>query len=189
MLISNLENVKKEIQAARKGEYTPWIFKEGKLADDVILIDALEVMDAFAKNIVKVDKMPLETQEKLIDFIRNNAEINGNTYNYGGNITNDMNYNIAKIGEYYYALVMFHLGGDIRGNYTHYLLLKFENIDSFFCVNENYFSKEVNSRYYADVNIFSELYSVYDSYNGEDVGEYYELEVKDLLQRIREEIK
>lgn len=64
MLISNLENVKKEIQAAREGERAAWIFKNGKLADDIIAIEALEVIDAFVENIVNVDEMPLETQKK-----------------------------------------------------------------------------------------------------------------------------
>lgn len=71
MLISNLENVKKEIQAAREGERAAWIFKNGKLADDIIAIEALEVIDAFVENIVNVDEMPLETQKKqLILFVK-----------------------------------------------------------------------------------------------------------------------
>ncbi len=184
MLISNLENVKKEIQAARKGEYAAWIFKDGKLADNILLVDTLEVIEAFAKNVINLDNMPAETQEKLIDFIRKESEINENTYNYGGNITNDMNYNICKIGSYYYALVMFHLGGDIRGNYTDYLLLKFEYVDDFFSVNDACFYKEIDKRYSADINIFSEMYTVYDSFQGEDIGEFWELEVNDLLDKI-----
>lgn len=188
MLISNLENVKKEIQAARKGEYAVWIFKNGKLIDDVMLIDALEVIDAFAENIVNVDKMPLKTQEKLIDFIYNNTEINDNTYNHGGKITNDMNYNIVKIGKYYYALVMFHLGGDIRGNYTHYLLLRFEEVYDFFSINETYFTKGIGKRYDVDMNIFSEKYSVWDNFCGKDIGEFYEIETGELLKKIIQEV-
>ena len=121
MLISNLENVKKEIQITRKGEFAAGIYKDGKLADNIILVDALKVIDAFAKNVINLDNMPAEEQEKLIDFICNNAEVNGNTYNCNGKITNDMNYNIVKIGNYYYAVIMFLLGGDIRGRYTDYL--------------------------------------------------------------------
>ena len=58
------------------------------------------MIDAFEKNIINLNNMPAKKQKKLIDFICDNAEVNGNTYNSGGNITNDMKYNIAKIGEY-----------------------------------------------------------------------------------------
>lgn len=184
MLISNLENVKKEIQGAREGEHAAWIFKDGKLADGIIAVDAFEVIDAFAENIVNADKMPLKTQEKLVNFICENAETSGNTYNYNSPITNDMNYNIIKIGGYYYVLVMFHLGGDIRGNYTDYLLLKFEDVDDFFSINETYFTKGIGKRYDVDMNIFSEKYSVWDNFCGKDVGEFYEIETGELLKKI-----
>ena len=189
MLISNLENVKKEIQAAREGKHAAWIFKNGKLADDIIAIDALEVIAAFAENIVNTDKMPLETQKKLVNFICENAETSGNTCNYNGLITNDMNYNIIKIGNYYYTLVMFHLGGDIRGNYTDYLLLRFEEIYDFFSINETYFTKGIGkSRYDVDMNIFSEKYSVWDNFYNKYVGEFYEIESGELLKKIIQEV-
>lgn len=187
MLISNLENVKKEIQGAREGEHTAWIFKDGKLADNVILVDALEVIDAFAENIVNVDKMPSDAQEKLVNFIRDNVKDCNNTYNFNGKISNDIDYNIAKIGNYYYILAMFHLGGDIRGNYTDYLLLKFEDVDDFFSINETYFTKGIGKRYDVDMNIFSEKYSVWDNFCGKDVGEFYEIETGELLKKIIQE--
>ena len=57
MLISNLENVKKEIQITRKGEFAAGIYKDGKLTDNIILADALKVIDAFAKNVINLNKM------------------------------------------------------------------------------------------------------------------------------------
>ena len=190
MLISNLENVKKEIQITRKGEFAAGIYKYGKLTDNIILADALKVIDAFAKNIINLNNMPAKKQKKLIYFICDNAEVNGNTYNSGGNITNDMKYNIAKIGEYYYALVTFHLGGDIQGNYTDYLLMKFEDIESFYSINGEYgFVKDINNQYYVDIDIFTKLYSVYNSCTGDFVGEFYEIEAEELLKQIKRGIK
>lgn len=190
MLISNLENVKKEIQITRKGEFAAGIYKDGKLADNIILVDALKVIEAFAKNVINLDNMPAEEQEKLIDFICNNAEINGNTYNCNGKITNDMNYNIVKIGNYYYAVIMFHLGGDTTGRYTDYLLLKFEDVDDFFSINGKYgFDKVINNEYYADIDIFSSTYEVRSRVEGIYIGEFYEVETGELLKQIKRGIK
>lgn len=190
MLISNLENVKKEIQITRKGEFAAGIYKDGKLADNIILVDALKVIEAFAKNVINLDNMPAEEQEKLIDFICNNAEVNGNTYNCNGKITNDMNYNIVKIGNYYYAVIMFLLGGDIRGRYTDYLLLKFEDVDDFFSINGKYgFDKVINNEYYADIDIFSNTYEVRSRVEGIYIGEFYEVETGELLKQIKRGIK
>ena len=44
--------------------------------------------------------------------------------------------------------------------------------------------KDVNDHMVADLNIFSETYNVYDYEKQEDVGEFYELELKDLLEEI-----
>lgn len=190
MLISNLENVKKEIQITRKGEFAAWIYKDGKLADNILLVDTLEVIEAFAKNVINLDNMPAEEQEKLIDFICDNAEVNGNTYNCNGKITNDMNYNIVKIGNYYYAVIMFLLGGDIRGRYTDYLLLKFEDVDDFFSINGKYgFDKVINNEYYADIDIFSNTYEVRSRVEGIYIGEFYEVETGELLKQIKRGIK
>lgn len=190
MLISNLENVKKEIQITRKGEFAAGIYKDGKLADNILLVDTLEVIEAFAKNVINLDNMPAEEQEKLIDFICDNAEVNGNTYNCNGKITNDMNYNIVKIGNYYYAVIMFHLGGGIRGRYTDYLLLKFEDVDDFFSINGKYgFDKVINNEYYADIDIFSNTYEVRSRVEGIYIGEFYEVETGELLKQIKRGIK
>ena len=190
MVISNLENVKKEIQITRKGEFAAWIYKDGKLADNILLVDTLEVIEAFEKNVINLDNMPAEEQEKLIDFICNNAEVNGNTYNCNGKITNDMNYNIVKIGNYYYAVIMFLLGGDIRGRYTDYLLLKFEDVDDFFSINGKYgFDKVINNEYYADIDIFSNTYEVRSRVEGIYIGEFYEVETGELLKQIKRGIK
>lgn len=83
---------------------------------------------------------------------------------------------------------MFHLGGDIWGNYTDYLLLRFEEVYDFFSINETYFTKRISERYDVDMSIFSEEYSVWDNFCGKDVGEFYEIETRELLKKIIQEV-
>ena len=45
----------------------------------------------------------------------------------------------------------------------------------------------INDRYSADINLMSDIYSVYDDENHEEVGVFYELEVEDLLNQINED--
>ena len=49
-------------------------------------------------------------------------------------------------------------------------------------------SKEINDRYIADISLMTEGYNVYDYINGEDIGEFYELEKSDLLNAINETV-
>lgn len=50
-----------------------------------------------------------------------------NTYNHTGNVQNDFQWHTFKLeDETYIVLLAFHIGGDIRGNYTDYIVLEFD---------------------------------------------------------------
>ena len=46
----------------------------------------------------------------------------------------------------------------------------------------------INDRYYADIDLFSEEYDVYDSEKNDTVGTYWEIEKKDLFEKIIKQI-
>jgi hypothetical protein len=48
--------------------------------------------------------------------------------------------------------------------------------------------KTVNDHMVADLNIFSEMYDVYDYEKQETIGSFYCVELEDLLKEIEEEI-
>ena len=54
-----------------------------------------------------------------------------------------------------------------------------------FCLESAMQYKNINDRYMLDVNIFTEGYNVWDSESEEDLGMFYEIEVKDLLDEIK----
>ncbi len=66
-----------------------------------------------------------------LDYFQNldGAEYLGgdNTYNHSGNVQNDFQWHTIKLNDdTYIVLLAFHIWGDIRGNYTDYIVLEFD---------------------------------------------------------------
>ena len=66
-----------------------------------------------------------------LDYFQNleGAEYLGgdNTYNHSGNVQNNFQWHTIKLNDdVYIVLLAFHIGGDIRGNYTDYVVLEFD---------------------------------------------------------------
>ena len=78
---------------------------------------------------------------------------------------------------------MANLFGDIRGNYSDYFAVKFDD-GAFYELESLNQTIDINDRFCADVNLFSELYNVYDYVNQTDIGEFYEIEKSELLKEI-----
>ena len=84
-----------------------------------------------------------------------------------------------------YVLLKVHILGDIRGNYTEEILIKDCNIFNLENVNQY---KELTENLVADMCIFSEEYSVYDTNLGEEIGCFCEIELEDLLEKIEKQV-
>lgn len=110
-----------------------------------------------------------------------------NTYNWGANISNDIDYRIIKdeIDGYYYV-AMVHLFGDVRGNYSDYFVLHFDYESEWLYLENLHQSKTINEKYVADIFLLSENYEIYDYENDEYIDFFYECEVADLLKEIEE---
>jgi len=178
--MTRLENVIEQVKDARKGEYKPWIFNDdGKIADNVMCCEVLDVLE-------ELKKYEISVSDEWIEDFKNNPDVKGdNTYNFGGNISNDLNmdYMVNDDGEEI-ILIMVHLYGDIRGGYSDYFAVKFDNEYEFYELESATQIKTVNDHMVADLNIFSETYNVYDYEKQEDVGSFYCLELEDLLEEI-----
>ena len=81
-------------------------------------------------------------------------------------------------------LIMVHLYGDIRGGYSDYFAVKFDSMYEFYELESVTQIKDVKDGMVADLNALRETYNVYDYEKQEDVGEFYCLELEDLLKEI-----
>lgn len=149
----------------------PWIFDDnGKIKDNVIICDVIPWLE-------ELKDYEIEFDEELANTIKENYESWNNSYNWCANTTNDIDYMLYEN----YVLLKVHILGDIRGNYTEEILIKDCNI--FELENANQY-KELTDNLVADMCIFSEEYSVYDTNIGEEIGWFCEIELEDLLKEI-----
>ena len=98
------------------------------------------------------------------------AEFSGyNTYNYSGRIMHDFEYRTYEMQDHtFYVAISVHRGGDIRGNYTNFVLFKFDSVEEWFTTIEDITReqcggcREINGKhYYYDMSIFDECLEIY----------------------------
>ena len=180
--MTRLENVIEQVKEARKGENRPWIFNEdGKVADNVMCCEALDVLE-------ELKKYEISVSDKWIDNFLSNPKVKGdNTYNWGGNISNDLNLNYlgSVDDDNVIMVIMVHLYGDIRYGYSDYFAVKFNSGYDFYELENAVQIKDVNETMVADISIFSDTYNVYDHTSQKDIGEFYAVELEDLLEEIK----
>lgn len=180
--MTRLDNVIKDIENVNKERHA-WIYDDnGNIKDDVICGNVLELL-------YELKDYEIETfdTEKSIDYVVEHATNRWNTYNGNTNIDHNIDVAELKINGYTYMAIMVHRYGDVRVNYTDRFLVRFDNEDEIFYLESLTQHKDIaDGRYTCDINIFSEMYYVWDNENQNEVGEFYELEVEDLLESINE---
>ena len=126
--MTRLENVIEQVKDARKGANKPWIFNDdGKIADNFMCCEVLDVLE-------ELKKYEISVSDEWIENFKNNPKVKSdNTYNFSGNISNDLNmdYMTNDDGEEI-MLIMVHLFGDIRAGYSYYFALNFDRIYYFY---------------------------------------------------------
>lgn len=84
-----------------------------------------------------------------------------NSYNHSGNVQNDFNWHTFKMldkEDRYIVLLAFHIGGDIRGNYTDYIVLEFDYEVGFEELLLCDLSHEYNLTF--DLKIYNKIYAI-----------------------------
>ena len=158
----------------------PWTINEdGAINKDALVIDILPILEELK------EYEDLEIDSKLTDELYVDYEKAENTYNWGSPLSNDLEIRWGKINDEDYVLFAVHLYGDVRCNYTDYVALKMD-IDSFLQLECWDAYIDVNERYTADLNAWSDTYNVYDRETETDIGEFYEVEKSELLKAIAE---
>ena len=178
--MTRLDAVIKDIKEVNK-ECHAWIYNpNGTIRDDVICGNVLDLL-------YELKDCEIETTEKSIDWIVVNANKHWNTYNWNANIDHNIDVAEMEINGYTYMAIMVHRYGDVRVNYTDRFLVRFDNEYEWFELESRMQYKSIcNGKYMCDIDIMAECYNVYNFETGEDVGEFYQLEVEDLLEAIEE---
>ena len=178
--MSRLDEVIKDIENVNKERHA-WIYDDnGNIKDDVICGNVLDLL-------YELKDYEIDTTEKSIDWIVVNADRRWNTYNWNANIDHNIDVAELEINGYTYMAIMVHRYGDVRANYTDRFLVRFDNAYEWFELESRMQYKTIcDGKYCVDIDIMSECYNVYDWELGESIGEFYEIEVEDLLNEIEE---
>ena len=175
--MTKLDEVIKDIKEVNK-TCDAWIYNsDGTIKDNVICGNVLELL-------YELKDYEIETTEKSIDWIVVNADRRWNTYNWNANIDHNIDVAELEINGYTYMAIMVHRYGDARANYTDRFVVRFDDVEEILYLESRLQFKDINDRYTCDIDIFSECYNVWDNDNQTDVGEFYEIEVADLLNEI-----
>lgn len=156
-----------------------WIYDaDGNIKDDAIFANVLPLL-------YELKDYEVESTEESIDWIVENANRRWNTYNWNANIDHDIGVAEVEVDGYTYMAIMVHRYGDVRANYTDRFLVRFDNEYEWFELNSRVQYKTIcDGRYCVDIDIMAECYNVWDNEKEVNVGEFYELEVEDLLNEI-----
>ena len=178
--MTRLDNVIKDIKEVNK-ECHAWIYNpNGTIRDDVICGNVLELL-------YELKDYEIETTEKFIDWIVEHADEHWNTYNWNANIDHNIDVAELEINGYTYMAIMVHRYGDVRANYTDRFLVRFDDETEWFELESRKQYKTIaDGKYCCDIDIMAEYYSVWDWDNNTSLGEFYEVEVEDLLNEIEE---
>ena len=179
--MTKLDAVIKDIEAVNKMG-NAWIYDaDGNIKDDVICGNVLELL-------YELRDYEVESTEESIDWIVENANRRWNTYNWNAKINHHIDVAEMELDGYTYMAIMVHRYGDVRANYTDRFLVKFYDSYEWSELESIMQYKTIcDGRYFIDINIMSETYNVWDNEEEVSVGEFYEIEVEDLLKEINKD--
>ena len=159
-----------------------WIYDaDGNIKDDVICGNVLPLL-------YELKDYEVESTEEFIDWIVENANRRWNTYNWNANIDHNIDVAELEIDGYTYMAIMVHRWGDVRANYTDRFLVRFDNYFEWLELESRVQCKTIcDGRYCVDIDIMAECYNVWDNEEEVSLGEFYGIEVEDLLNEINKD--
>lgn len=177
--MTRLENVIEEVKAAHIGVNRPWIFDEnGNIREDVLVGDVLPLLEELKEYEIDI------SDDEIEEFINDDETKGDNTYNWNANISDDLLIYSQEFDDELTLVIAVHLRGDIRANYSDYFSVKMRGFYEFYELESMFQHKHITDTLVADINLIDEYYNVYDYEHDEDLGEFYEIEIKDALPEI-----
>lgn len=181
--MSRLTNVIEEIKASRIGENRAWIYDEnGNISNDVICGDIIPYLE-------ELKEYEIDVTDEYISNFKKDAD-NFYSYNYSTKIDKDISIWYKKNCSI--AVICVHLYGDARWGFSDDFVIKIDDYKFYsddiivylLQLDSVYQTISINDRYYADINLFSEEYEVYDCNKNETIGTCWYLEKDELLKEI-----
>ena len=177
--MTRLENVIEEVKAVRTGAGRAWIFDEnGNIREDVLVGDVIPLLEELKEYEIDI------TDEEIEEFINDEETKGDNTYNWNANISNELLIYSQEYDDEITMVIAVHLRGDIRANYSDYFAVKMRGFYEFYELESMLQHKNITDTLVADINLMDEGYGVYDYEHDNDLGEFYEVEIKDALSEI-----
>ena len=179
--MTRLNAIIEDIEAVNKA-CGVWIYDaDGNIKDNVICGNVLPLL-------YELKDYEIETTEESIDWFVKNADRRWNTYNWNANIDHDIDVAEMYLNGYTYMAIMVHRYDDMRANYTDRFLVRFDNEYDWFEFESRIQCKTIcYGRYCVYIDIMTECYNVWDNEKEVTVGEFYEIEVEDLLKEINKD--
>lgn len=179
--MTKLDAIIEDIKEVNK-TCSAWIYDaDGNIKDDVICGSVLPLL-------YELKDYEVESTEKSIDWIVENANRRWNTYNWNANIDHHIDVAEVEIDGYTYMAIMVHRYGDVRANYTDRFLVRFYDSYEWSELESIMQYKTIcDGRYFINIDIMTETYTVWDNEEEVSVGEFYEIEVEDLLKEINKD--
>ena len=179
--MSRLTNVIEEIKNSRLGKNRAWIYDEsGNISNNVICGDIIPYLE-------ELKEYEIDATDEFISEFKKDAD-NYYSYNYGNCIDKDISIWYKKGSPI--AVICVHLCGDARWGFSDDFVVEMDDyyddcvLTQLFQLDSVYQIIDINNRYSADINLFSEEFDVYDYEENKDIGTFYEIEKEDLLEEI-----
>ena len=176
--MSRLTNVIEAVKASRLGENRAWIYDEnGSISNDVICGDIIPYLE-------KLKDYEIDVTDEYISNFKKDAN---NFYSYNYSVKIDKDISIWYKENCSVAIICVHLFGDARWGFSDDFAVLMDSDDTLYellQLDSVYQMININNRYGADINLFSEEYDVYDYEENEIIGTYWYIEKNELLKEI-----
>ena len=159
--MTRLDKVIEQVKTVRHFGIGGWIFdSNGNIKEDIICGDILPLLEEMKNYEINVNDKYIE------DFLNrycNNETIDGNTYNCNACISEHINWNAFETNNNCFFLVKIHLYGDIRSGYSDCFVLKMEDYQEFWELENWLQFKTINAQYSVDIYLNQECYDLIDN--------------------------
>ena len=189
----------KDIREYMKIKNKYWWENERKDLDLKYYIPTDIICEALEDYEIDIPDEYKDRTEDYYTFLEGNSIENfggDNTYNHGIRVQNDFNWTTFQLEDSYIVLLAFHIGGDIRGNYTEFIALHFDYESEFLELMDDIpyeynlsFTLNIEDRKFDITPIFDECLDVYDVENDENIYGIYESTDEEVKEQIKEKLR
>jgi hypothetical protein len=174
-----IDDIKESRKIGAK-EGGPWIYEDGKIADNVVICDIIPILE-------DLKEYEIEMSDEEIMKFREGAE---NFYSYNNGAKIDTDFSVwYKEGDTH-GLFCIHTGrNDAREGFSEYVPFETDKgnaLDLVFAMEHINQTVDISDRYAADLTAVSDSYTVRDIETDEEVLTSTELSAEDVLKEIEE---